>query len=105
MCGRSFQLWINYRTAHQIRLHADRLLSSTVSDADGNAEVRRGTISMFDGPPPLVTVCEDTGKEAEAVGTWIAERLGEGCQPHEIGVFVRSGAGLTSAGSWMCSGS
>lgn len=95
--GRSFTLRINYRTSHQIRLHADRLLPSTVSDVDGNAEGRRGTVSMFDGPSPLVTVCKDTSKEAEAVGSWIAERLGEGCQPHEIGVFVRSDAELKRA--------
>jgi hypothetical protein len=95
--GRSFTLRINYRTSHQIRLHADRLLPSTVSDVDGNAEGRRGTVSMFDGPSPLVTVCKDTSKEAQAVGSWIAERLGEGCQPHEIGVFVRSDAELKRA--------
>ena len=95
--GRSFTLRINYRTSHQIRLHADRLLPSTVSDVDGNAEGRRGTVSMFDGPSPLVRVCKDTGKEAEAVGTWIAQRLGEGCQPHELGVFVRSDAELKRA--------
>lgn len=95
--GRSFTLRINYRTSHQIRLHADRLLPSTVSDVDGNAEGRRGTVSMFDGPSPLVTVCKDTGNEAEAVGTWIAQRLGEGCRPHEIGVFVRSDAELKRA--------
>lgn len=95
--GRSFTLRINYRTSHQIRLHADRLLPATVSDVDGNAEGRRGTVSMFDGPSPLVTVCKDTGKEAEVVGTWIAERLREGCQPHEIGVFFRSDAELKRA--------
>ncbi|MGO7219349.1 3'-5' exonuclease [Rhizobium ruizarguesonis] len=95
--GRSFTLRINYRTSHQIRLHADRLLPSTVSDVDGNAEGRRGTVSMFDGPSPLVTVCNNTENEAEVVGTWIAERLRKGCQPHEIGVFVRSDAELTRA--------
>lgn len=58
--GRSFTLRINYRTSHQIRLHADRLLPTTVSDVDGNAEGRRGTLSMFDGPPPLVVACTDT---------------------------------------------
>ncbi|WP_235981808.1 3'-5' exonuclease [Methylobrevis albus] len=99
--GRSFTLRINYRTSHQIRLHADRLLPSTVSDVDGNAEGRRGTVSMFDGPSPLVTVCKDISKEAEAVGTWIAQRLGEGCQPHEIGVFVRSDAELSRAWAAM----
>ena len=49
---------------------------------------------MFDGPSPLVTVCKDIGKEAEAIRTWIANQLREGCQPHEIGVFVRSEAEL-----------
>jgi hypothetical protein len=57
--GRSFTLRINYRTSHQIRLHADRLLPSTVSDVDGNTEGRRGTVSMFDGPPPIVKTCSD----------------------------------------------
>ena len=99
--GRSFTLRINYRTSHQIRLHADRLLPATVSDVDGNAEGRRGTVSMFDGPSPLVTVCKDAGKEAEAVGKWIAERLRDGCQPHEIGVFVRSEAELKRARAAM----
>ncbi|MEZ5885286.1 MAG: hypothetical protein R3D56_00060 [Paracoccaceae bacterium] len=41
--GRSFTLRINYRTSHQIRTYADRLLPSTVSDVDGNTEGRRGT--------------------------------------------------------------
>ena len=45
-------LRINYRTSHQIRVHADRLLPATVSDVDGNTEGRRGTVSIFDGPPP-----------------------------------------------------
>lgn len=95
--GRSSTLRINYRTSHQIRLHADRLLPATVSDVDGNIEGRRGTVSMFDGPSPLVTLCKDPGKEAEVVGKWIADRLREGCQPHEVGVFVRSDAELERA--------
>jgi hypothetical protein len=95
--GRSFTLRINYRTSHQIRMHADRLLPSTVSDVDGNAEGRRGTMSMFDGPAPSVTICKDEGKEAEVVGAWIAERLREGVPAEEIGVFVRSDAELKRA--------
>lgn len=66
--GRSFTLRINYRTSHQIRLHADRLLPSTVSDVDGNTEGRRGTVSMFDGPPPIVTACSDVDHECLVVG-------------------------------------
>ena len=95
--GRSFTLRINYRTSHQIRLHADRLLPATVSDVDGNAEGRRGTVSMFDGPPPMVEACKDADHECQIVGKWIMERLKEGCAPSEVGVFVRSDAELKRA--------
>jgi superfamily I DNA/RNA helicase len=95
--GRSHTLRINYRTSHQIRLHADRLLPATVSDVDGNAEGRRGTVSMFDGPPPMVSACTDTDHECRIVGNWILERLQEGCAPSEVGVFVRSDAELKRA--------
>jgi hypothetical protein len=97
--GRSSTLRINYRTSHQIRMHADRLLPSTVSDVDGNAEGRRGTVSMFDGPAPSVSVFKDAGIEAEAVGTWIRNLLNEGEQPHEVALFVRSTAELKRAGA------
>ena len=95
--GRSFTLRINYRTSHQIRLHADRLLPTTVSDVDGNAEGRRGTVSMFDGPPPMVMACTDADHECRVVGNWIMDRLKEGCAPSEVGVFVRSDAELRRA--------
>jgi hypothetical protein len=95
--GRSVTLRINYRTSHQIRSHADRLLPPTVSDVDGNREGRRGTVSLFDGPAPRIVACTDAAAETATVGAWIAERLREGCQPHEIGVFVRSEAELDRA--------
>src|SRR5947209_12737536 len=44
--GRSHALRINYRTSHQIRCQADRLLPSSVADVDGNAESRLGTVSV-----------------------------------------------------------
>jgi superfamily I DNA/RNA helicase len=95
--GRSFTLRINYRTSHQIRTHADRLLPSTVSDVDGNTEGRRGTVSMFDGPPPTVMACSDVDHECRVVAGWISDRLKEGCAPRELGVFVRSDAELKRA--------
>jgi superfamily I DNA/RNA helicase len=88
--GRSYSLRINYRTSHQIRARADRLLPSTLADVDGNAEDRRGTVSVFNGPPPAIETFDDPEQEAEAVSEWIAARIGEGVQPHEIGVFSRS---------------
>lgn len=95
--GRSFTLRINYRTSHQIRVHADRLLPSTVSDVDGNTEGRRGTVSVFDGPPPMVVECPGIEDECRAVANWIKDRLNEGCAPHEVGVFVRSVSELKRA--------
>lgn len=88
--GRSRTLHINYRTSHQIRMQADRLLGPEVSDVDGNTEDRRGTVSVFNGPPPVIRILKSMQDEIESVGTWLAERNQEGIMPHEIGVFVRS---------------
>jgi UvrD-like helicase C-terminal domain/UvrD/REP helicase N-terminal domain len=88
--GRSFTLRINYRTSHQIRVQTDRLLPPALSDVDGLTEDRRGTVSVFNGPAPEIATFDDPEQEAEAVGDWIAARLRNGVQPHEIGVFVRS---------------
>ncbi|MCH8242746.1 MAG: UvrD-helicase domain-containing protein, partial [Planctomycetes bacterium] len=88
--GRSHTLRINYRTSHQIRSHADRLLPSSLADVDGNVESRRGTVSVFNGPPPRIDIFDDADDEASAVGQWIGELLENGFQPHEIGVFVRA---------------
>ena len=38
--GRSRNLRINYRTSHQIRQQADRLLGPEVADVDGNTRAR-----------------------------------------------------------------
>lgn len=94
--GRSHILTINYRTSHQIRQQADRLLPISLADVDGNVE-ERGTISMFNGPPPQIAIFDDPQAEAQAVADWLAARLAEGAQPHEIGVFVRSAAQLARA--------
>jgi superfamily I DNA/RNA helicase len=95
--GRARTLHINYRTSHQIRMQADRLLGPEVADLDGNTEDRRGTVSVFDGPPPDVRTCVTQEDEAAAVGAWLAERALEGVMPDECGVFVRSDAELDRA--------
>ena len=87
----------NYRTSHQIRCQADRLLPPSLSDVDGNAEDRQGTISVFDGLPPVIKTLEDTDSETKAVGQWIDNLLNDGFQPHEVGVFVRSSEQLRRA--------
>lgn len=88
--GRSRTLQVNYRTSHQIRSAADRLLGPEVSDVDGNSEVRRGTISVFNGPVPLVKALASQSLEADAVALWLRECVSSGIKPGEIGVFVRS---------------
>lgn len=88
--GRSRTLNINYRTSHQIRSQADRLLGPEVSDVDGNLESRKGTVSIFNGPVPVIEAYSSPEKEIEAVGAWLQKRSGEGVKPHEIAVFVRS---------------
>jgi mRNA-degrading endonuclease RelE of RelBE toxin-antitoxin system len=97
--GRSSTLRINYRTSHQIRTQADRLLGPEVSDVDGNKEERKGTISTFNGPPPDIMVLNTPEEEIKAVSQWLVERVKEGVVPHEIGVFVRSPAELDRARS------
>ena len=88
--GRSRTLNINYRTSHQIRSQADRLLGPEVSDVDGLAETRKGTISVFNGPDPSIRTFNDPESESQAVGEWLERRVAGGVLPHEIGVFVRS---------------
>ncbi|MCH9031286.1 MAG: UvrD-helicase domain-containing protein [candidate division Zixibacteria bacterium] len=88
--GRSRTLRINYRTSHQIRMQADRLLAPKMSDVDGNIEDRGGTVSVFNGPKPEIGTFATQENEIAAITQWLSDRSGEGFQPHEIGVFVRS---------------
>jgi superfamily I DNA/RNA helicase/mRNA-degrading endonuclease RelE of RelBE toxin-antitoxin system len=88
--GRSRNLNINYRTSHQIRMQADRLLGPEVSDVDGNTETRKGTVSVFNGPAPMIKTHPDPEVEIVTVAQWLKDRTVEGVQPHEIGIFVRS---------------
>ena len=88
--GRSATLRINYRTSHQIRVKADKLLPTSISDVDGLAESRKGTVSLFEGTSPTISVVPDEQTEQATVGAWIKERVQEGCLPEEIAIFVRS---------------
>ena len=95
--GRSHTLRINYRTSHQIRKLADRLLAPELSDVDGNTEERRGTTSLFNGPNPKIMAFDTPEDEAEAASSWLLERVKEGAAFQEIGIFVRSEAELFRA--------
>ncbi len=99
--GRSFTLRVNYRTSHQIRSSADRLLGPELADVDGNSERRDGTISTFNGPVPEIKTFETEGDEANAVREWLRARIAEGVAPHEIAVIVRSDAQIDRARAAM----
>jgi superfamily I DNA/RNA helicase len=95
--GHSQILKVNYRTSHQIRQAADRLLPDIMRDVDGREEQRFGTVSVFNGPDPLITTYPDAKAEAAAVGHWISEAITDGIKPAEIGIFVRTHTELARA--------
>jgi mRNA-degrading endonuclease RelE of RelBE toxin-antitoxin system len=95
--GRSRTLRINYRTSHQIRMQADRLLGPEVSDVDGNVEERLGTVSVFNGAPPAIRTSDSLEDEARLVSGWLQDLQETGVMPHEMGVFVRSATELDRA--------
>jgi mRNA-degrading endonuclease RelE of RelBE toxin-antitoxin system len=88
--GRSRTLQVNYRTSHQIRQHADRLLGPEQTDVDGNVEERNKTISIFNGPEPEIKLFESEEQEWNYVGDWITKQVSHGLAFHEIGIFIRS---------------
>jgi len=95
--GRAHTLRINYRTSHQIRQQADRLLGPEIADVDGNTEDRRGAQSVFNGPDPSISIHLDAAMEQTAVAAWITGLLKTGMVPGEIGIFVRTEAELPRA--------
>jgi superfamily I DNA/RNA helicase len=98
--GRSTTLKVNYRTSHQIRTQADRLLAASVADVDGNTEERKGTTSVFNGPPPTIQTLKSEAAEAQTVADWLNARTTQDkILPHEIGIFVRSKAEIDRAKS------
>jgi len=95
--GRSRTLKINYRTSHQIRMQADRLLAQETKDADENVQKREGTISVFSGPPPWLERHKNPEAESNSIAAWIKERIADGINPDEFAIFVRSSAELARA--------
>lgn len=92
--GRSRTLKVNYRTSQQIRAQADRLLAGELADVDGNAEDRTGTVSVINGPPPVVKKFRTSEEEVSAVASWLRTCMTDGMAPHEVGLFVRTDAQL-----------
>ena len=95
--GRSHSLRVNYRTSHQIRAMADRLLPPAITDLDGVEEGRRGTVSIFDGPVPEVKLLDDTEAEADFVSSWLRRCMTSGIPAKQIALLVRSSDQLDRA--------
>ena len=95
--GRSHTLRVNYRTSHQIRRQADRLLPPETSDVDGNTDRRTGTVSVFNAAEPVIRILPSPDEEIAVIAEWLKSRGQEGYTPHEMGVFVRSKAQLERA--------
>ncbi len=88
--GRSSTLTVNYRTSHQIRQAADRLLPNAVQDVDGNADQRGKTVSVFNGPAPEIRMLGADEDEVAAVAEWIGSSVAGGTLASEVGIFVRT---------------
>ncbi|RCK28750.1 DNA helicase [Thalassospira xiamenensis] len=95
--GRSRTLKVNYRTSHQIRRSADKLLPNVVQDVDGVSEERRATVSVFNGPDPVIRTFPSLEAERAGVAEWIKSLVDDGVATSEIGIFVRSNGQLARA--------
>lgn len=95
--GRSSILKVNYRTSHQIRRAADRLLPASVRDVDGLEDQRSGTVSVFEGPEPQIVIAESVEVEIVLAAAFLRELIDERFAPGEIGIFVRSQEQLSRA--------
>ncbi len=95
--GRASTLTVNYRTSHQIRGMADKLLPKAVQDVDGVTDQRSRTVSLFEGPVPEFGRFASAEAEVTGVADWLRAALAGGTAPSEIGVFVRSWAELGRA--------
>ncbi len=77
--GRSRTLRVNYRTSHQIRMQADRLLGPEVTDVDGNSR-RSQAIPFLSSTAHrrLISVLTSEDEEIKAVGDWLTEQVKAG---------------------------
>ncbi|MBE6395633.1 MAG: DNA helicase [Lentisphaerae bacterium] len=73
--GRSRVLKVNYRTTHQIRTMADRLADLEQSDADGESQNRKGTVSLLSGPKPEIRKYATQEEEIKGVAEYLNHLL------------------------------
>ena len=89
--GRSRVLKVNYRTTHEIRSTADRLMDPDAADADDIAENRRGTVSLLSGPIPEFRQFSTPEEEIEGVAQWLDHLQADLHVPSDaVAIFYRS---------------
>lgn len=90
--GRSRTLKVNYRTAHEIRELADRLLDDDNEDPDGEKQSRRGTISVVRGAKPEIRTFPTQEAECAGVAAWLDTLKARNFKARETAIFYRDEA-------------
>lgn len=88
--GRSHILKVNYRTTEQIRRFADSLLATSSDDLNGGKESRKGTVSLLQGPNPILKEFDSPQEEAEFITAEVQKLTDRGLLASEIGIFART---------------
>jgi superfamily I DNA/RNA helicase len=65
------------------------VVDSALSDVDGNVEDRRGTVSVFNGPPTIETF-DDPEQKSEAVAAWVKTASNREFSRTRLGSSMRS---------------
>ena len=96
--GRSHTLRINYRTSHQIRRQADRLLDPEIQRRRRQRGRAAGTRSRSSTDrSPRSGYFRPRLRKAQRSGSGSRTRIADGMAPEEIGVFVRSSGQVARA--------
>ncbi|MET8728972.1 UvrD-helicase domain-containing protein [Streptomyces parvus] len=97
--GRSFRLRVNYRSTEEILTWSAGLLAPvTVGALEGEGtDSLNGYRSLLHGSRPLLAGHATHADEAEALVDRVRSWVGEGLQPHEIGVCARFNLSLDTA--------
>jgi len=72
-------------------------LPGFLTDIDGRQEEREGTVSVFNGPVPVIELFDTADQESQAVGEFIKKAVADGIKPDEIALFVRTRAAIPRA--------
>jgi len=87
--GRSHILKINYRTTHQIKTFADKILGEFVDDLDDGKENRFQTQSLLGGPEPFLKGFVTQNEQTKYLVNQIENLIIKGFKASEIAIFAR----------------